>query len=1156
MPHRLPYIRFVLFFAVFFLALSAVSFAAPCTFDRDFAPGEDFVAAPEQPLRQSICLNGRWQFQPVPLPKEFRRGTGTPPDLPPPTAEGWENVPLKIPSPWNVNTWGCGRATGAGTSHPYWPGSLYYPSYPAAWDTVEMGWTRRSFRVPADWPRQRIVLHFEAVAGECQVLVNGRMAGGHFDKFLPFDIDVTALVRRDAQNELLVGIRNHWLFDKIGRVYPKMNAPYPCGSNTDGLVGIWQDVYLLSLPAVRIRDVFVKPLVDRDTLELEVTLQNDTAAEQSLRLAGDIHPWINLAGHEVLSAPEPKWRLDPPVLNAAAREITLPPGGQTTVTLRETVRSRLQTWTPETPNLYAALLHLSRGATRIDSHYTRFGWRQLAIRGGDLLLNGRKLKLVGDLLHPFGPLSMSRRNVWAWYKMVKDFGGNAVRPHAQIHPRCYLDLADEMGIMVLDETALFGSSIRLNFEEPEAWRRFESHYDGLVLRDRNHPSVFGWSFGNELFAIFNLNQVSREDSDRWYGQLTKLGLRARRLDPTRDWISCDGDEDLRGTLPVWSKHFGHGTPLDRLPQLDKPLMVGESGGTYYARPKELAIFNGDRAYEDYRGRSEALGIDLYDNLVRMARPRLAYFSASETVWFGLEHLNLGYDDFTRLPGDGDGVRLASPFAEGRPGMQPERIPPYVTTLNPGWDPRLPLYRPLPMFHAEKAAMTPGGPQPCPYPAAAAASGPVRPQPMATIDRVAFHGDRHGALARRLTALGVPLSNEPIEATPAGLTIMDLPGPQEADRHAWKQTLDAAAAHGGIILVMLAAGPQGTVPVSSQESVDNSPLAGLLDAPLHLTQRPATGLTADASHPWVASLTLADLYFAEDGADRYILRQGMDGPLVQRGRVLLQASNTDWSLFNESGENAKCASLMLYEHLTKPSGAALVASPHGKGTLLLSTVDWHIATRQADQLWRKLFAALGVKLRAPRQGLVEAFDEEQTLVRAMSMGRFGATDVETALARDFIGEKSPRACQSAIGGRDWKIVESPSKDRFVLRDLRQDGPTGAFAVYFSYWIRSPRGLDDLLAGGPDAPRFSTLVYVAQKCRLFMNGEELKPTRTDQADYRVLDVFDGVPLKKGWNHFLLKVASDHFEGDTPGTVAVRIQSNNADYLRQLESTLRRD
>ncbi len=123
-----------------------------------------------------------------------------------------------------------------------------------------------------------------------------------------------------------------------------------------------------------------------------------------------------------------------------------------------------------------------------------------------------------------------------------------------------LDLADEMGLLVLDETALFGSSVKMNFDSPVAWQRFAAHYDDLILRDRNHPSVFGWSVGNELFAIFNLNEVGKEQSDEWYQKLAELGNRARILDPTRDWISCDGDEDLRGTMPVWNRHFGHGLP--------------------------------------------------------------------------------------------------------------------------------------------------------------------------------------------------------------------------------------------------------------------------------------------------------------------------------------------------------------------------------------------------------------------------------------------------------------------------------------------------------------------------------------------------------------------------------------------------------------------
>ena len=685
-------------------------------FNRDFAPEEDWVKPVEQPYRQDLCLNGRWQFQPVPVPRDWKRDAGVAPVLPLPAADQWEATPIKIPSPWNVNTWGAGRDVGAGTAHPYWPSSVYYPSYPARWDHVEMGWLRRTFRVPKAWGNRRIVLHFEAIGGDAQVFVNGHKAGSHFDRFLPFELDITRLVQHNADNELLVGVRSLRLFDQRSKKYKHMRTPYPPGSTTDNLTGIWQDVFLLGLPPVRVADVFVKPWVDRDTLEAEVTLRNDTADEQTLAVSGIVQPWVNLAGTNVLDAPEPKWRLDAPMMNLPPQRIILKPGETKAVTLSEKVGGRLKLWSPDTPNLYGLVLSVKTDGKTLDRSYTRFGWRQAKIVGKDFVLNGRKVQMFGDLLHPFGPFINSRRYVWAWYRMIKDMHGNAVRPHAQPHPRHYLDLADEMGLLVLDETAMFGSSLQLNFEAPVAWDRYAEHYDNLIRRDRNHPSVFGWSFGNELFATFIYDKaITKEQTDLWYRQLAELGGRGRRLDPTRDWFSCDGDEDLRGTMPVWNKHFGLGLPQrDWLPKVQtKPWMVGESGGTYYARPAQLAVFNGDRAYASYLGRNEALAIDVYDNIVHLARPRLAFFSPAETAWFGLKHLNLGYHDFTRLPNAGDGVWL-KPFEEGNPGVQPERIPPYVCTLNPGWDTALPLYKPLPMFEAQKAAQAPGGPEPCPW----------------------------------------------------------------------------------------------------------------------------------------------------------------------------------------------------------------------------------------------------------------------------------------------------------------------------------------------------------------------------------------------------------------------------------------------------------
>ena len=642
--------------ALGFLSNSAVAADLPVTFPRDFSPAESLVAAPERPARTDLCLNGRWRFQPVAVPAEWKAGAGAPP-LTPPLAERWEATPIKIPSPWNVNTWGGGRDTGPGTPRPYDPSSAFFPSYPPAWDGVRMGWLARTFTLPKDWGDRRTLLRFEAIAGEAVVLVNGREVGRSFDQHLPSAFDISEALK-PGDNELLVGVRHAQLFNRV-EAYPHMRFVVPLGSNTDQLVGIWQDVWLVGVPRVHVEEVFVKPWVDQDTLEIAVTLRNAGPTAVKTRVGGGVRPWRNEAGTTVLDAPEPRWSLGDEVLHLPAIDVVVPARGSATTALSVPVKGALKAWTPATPNLYGAVL--SAGD---DRRYVRFGWRQFGFKGADLTLNGQRLQCVGDLLHPFGPFICSRRFAWGWYRMIKDVGGNAVRPHAQPWPQCYYDLADEMGIVVLAEGGLFGSSIGLDFVPEESWQAYHRHLDGLVRRNRNNPSVLGWSFGNELFAIFHLNHVSPADSERWYGRLHGLGRAVLAADPTRPWISCDGDEDLQGFLPVWSKHYGHG--LHQLPALDKPLMVGESGGSYYASPRQMAEFNGDRSYESYAGRVEALATDVYQNLVQVARPRLAYYSASELAWFGIAHLPYGWRDTSRLPDARDGVFAGKAYEDGRP----------------------------------------------------------------------------------------------------------------------------------------------------------------------------------------------------------------------------------------------------------------------------------------------------------------------------------------------------------------------------------------------------------------------------------------------------------------------------------------------------------
>jgi beta-galactosidase len=139
-------------------------------------------------------------------------------------------------------------------------------------------------------------------------------------------------------------------------------------------------------------------------------------------------------------------------------------------------------------------------------------------------------------------------------------------------------------------------------------------------------------------------------------------------------------------------------------------------------------------------------------------------------------LNFGYRDFSRLPTSADGVCFTRPYAEGKPGIQPERLPPMVATLNPGFDPGLPLYRPMAMFMAQQAALVKDGPKPWSTagtprksPPASADAQPAAP----TIQQAVLIGDRNAPLGRRFEALGVSWADSDVTGPATPLAIVDI-----------------------------------------------------------------------------------------------------------------------------------------------------------------------------------------------------------------------------------------------------------------------------------------------------------------------------------------------------------------------------------------------
>lgn len=1148
-----------LHFLVFSQFLTA---EAAVQFPQEFAPQEGVVKAPEQPYRQELCLNGQWQFQPVAVPSDFKPRMGRPPELPAPTAAQWEKTPIRIPSPWNANSANAGK------------GGDYrcFPSYPEAWEKVQMGWLRRGFRVPDAWKGKRLILHFEAVAGDAQVRVNGRKVGEHFDIFLPFDVDVTEAVRWDADNELLVGVRKANLFDEQS---PMGTRPYPYGSFWGThIAGIWQDVSLLALPQVRVEDVFVKPLVNQDSLELDVLLRNDGAETVGVSVGGKVQPWRALAGQAVLEAPVPRWTLDESVLEILATNVQVAAGQTTMVTLRQKVGNRLKFWTPESPSLYGLVLETAQNGQCLDRRYERFGWRQLTFEGSRQLLNGQPLELKGDSWHFLGIPQMTRRYAWSWFKMLKDANGNAIRPHAQVYPRFYLDVADEMGVMVLDEAAIWASDGGLMLDSDALWNRCEAHLKGFVRRDRNHPAVFGWSVANEVIPVLKHVRHSPpevvEAMCQRYGHWVNV---VKGVDPTRPWISADGDGDGDGRLPTLVGHYGDLNSMRDWSRKGKPWGIGEQTMAYYGTPKQVAKINGDRAYESMEGRMEGLAYEAYNLIANGQRKYGAsYCSVFNLVWYALQPLEFGLSDTTRPYTLEDGI-FFGPCVEGRFGVQPERLGPYCITLNAGYDPDLPLYRTWPMFDAVKAAYAPQGSQPCKWdkmpleagsnryltgtadmkmPPGTAVNTVVQEAERESIAVATFLGADKGATRKQLQLMGVKLEDPKAGVMPRVLIVdgTQLREKEFEQKHAKAAKADTASTPSPQVIVSQTLAQGGTVLIWNPSVKALDWLNTLLPARLELTDREAASLLVKQADPLVASLTAADLYFAELNPN-LIMQVGLAGPLVDKGRILLEACNTDWRAWNKQGENVKTAMILRSEREAKAKGAALVTLSVGKGRLVVSSMIGLADSKERLALGHRLLANMGLQLSEPSNQIVGGlFSGKGFLQQALACGSFPAETLEVGGQADYLKGQAtikPRVGDKS-GGRDWRKVEVQDGQLFDFKKMNLPGPQEKAVAYLSFWLHSPRPLDDLLIE-PDIPKVDMLLGSDDGMQVWLNGKRLLEDLSVHPAVIGQKQCSALPLKRGWNHVLVKV----IQGGGNWQFGAQLQCDKPGFLAELRSAL---
>jgi beta-galactosidase len=416
-------------------------------------------------------LNGKWKFnwvrKPSERPLDFYKSEYD--------VSGWDEIP--VPSNWQMH--GYGRPIYLNMRFPF-PSNP--PHIPHSYNPV--GSYRREFTVPAGWDGRQVFIHFDGVKSAFYLWVNGQLLGYSQGSMTPAEFNITKYIR-PGKNILAV------------EVYRWSDGSYLEDQDMWRLSGIYRNVYLFSSPSVHIRDFFVRCDLDKQYKDGIVMIRPKLICFTDVDMKG----WtVQAQLYDERKQPvftEPLSKKALAILNEQ-----YPQRDNVKFALLEQKVSNPKKWSDELPNLYTLVLTLkdAKGKT-IEAESCKVGFRKVEIKDGQLLINGRSIKLFGVNRHEHDPdhgraipLSRMLQDI----KLLKQNNINAVRTsHYPDDPHWY-DLCNQYGIYLIDEANLESHGLKGYLSNVAEWHSaFVERAIRMVERDKNHPSIIFWSLGNE-----------------------------------------------------------------------------------------------------------------------------------------------------------------------------------------------------------------------------------------------------------------------------------------------------------------------------------------------------------------------------------------------------------------------------------------------------------------------------------------------------------------------------------------------------------------------------------------------------------------------------------------------------------------------------------
>jgi len=395
-----------------------------------------------------------------------------------------------------------------------------------------IGWYRKSFNVPETAKGKLVFIDFDGVYRNSEVWINGQYLGKRPYGYISFQYELTPYLKFGrAKNVIAVKVDNS----------QQPNSRWYSGS------GIYRNVWLTTVDKARIDHwgtYITTPAVTDQlaTVAIKTKVRNDSDTDAPVSLVTIIY---DPAGKEVARAA---------AKNVAGKGL----GKEVSQELKV---DRPTLWSDGRPYLYTVVSQIEQGGKVTDRYETPLGIRQFVFDiDKGFILNGKPVKIRGVCNHhDLGALgsAINTRALERQLEMLKAMGVNGIRTSHNPPAPELLELADKLGFIVMDEAFDMWQKEKTKFDYHLDWDEWHKRdLEDMVLRDRNHPSIFIWSIGNEISEQWGGNPAAGIIGNELSGIVRSLD-KTRPITSACNFVSDQNTLITAGDLDLVGTNYAH-----------------------------------------------------------------------------------------------------------------------------------------------------------------------------------------------------------------------------------------------------------------------------------------------------------------------------------------------------------------------------------------------------------------------------------------------------------------------------------------------------------------------------------------------------------------------------------------------------------------------